>query len=151
MLMTGNIPPYYKKREILVDIRNLYVNVETLALEYYKVTIMENDPVWVNLTDIFKGHVRYRDVIDRIEKGLDGERIEREREDRIDDNFRAIEKIRDRDFQEQIIPPKASLKEAIDIFYIVNASGVNLTDAELALAQISGYWPEARELFKKKF
>lgn len=150
MLMTGNIPPYYQKREILVDIRNLYVNVETLALEYYKVTIMENDPVWVNLTDIFKGHVRYRDVIDRIEKRMDGERIEREKEDKIDDNFRAIEKIRDRDFQEQIIPPKASLKEAIDIFYIVNASGVNLTDAELALAQISGYWPEARELFKKK-
>ena len=25
-----------------------------------------------------------------------------------------------------------------------------LTDAELALAQISGYWPNARELFKKK-
>jgi hypothetical protein len=32
----------------------------------------------------------------------------------------------------------------------VNASGVNLTDAELALAQISGYWPSARDLFKKK-
>ena len=27
---------------------------------------------------------------------------------------------------------------------------MNLTEAELALAQISGYWPEARELFKKK-
>ena len=40
MLMTGNIPPYYKKHEILVDIRNLYVNVETLSLEYYKITIL---------------------------------------------------------------------------------------------------------------
>jgi hypothetical protein len=27
---------------------------------------------------------------------------------------------------------------------------VSLTDAELALAQISGYWPEARDTFKKK-
>lgn len=150
MLMTGNIPPYYKPHEILIDIRNLYVNVETLALEYYKVTMMENDPLWVNLTDIFKGKIRYRDVIHKLELKLDGERIERERGDVIDDNFRAIEKIKDRDFQEQIIPPKALLKEAIDIFYIVNASGVNLTDAELALAQISGYWPEARELFKAK-
>ncbi len=150
MLMTGNIPPFYKKHEILVDIRNLYVNVETLSLEYYKITLMENDPLWINITDIFKGKVRYRDVIYQIEKKLDGEQIERSKADLIDDNFRAIEKIRDRDFQEQIIPPKALLKEAIDIFYIVNASGVNLTDAELALAQISGYWPEARELFKKK-
>lgn len=150
MLMRGEIPPYYRAHEILVDIRNLYVNVETLALEYYKKTIMENDPLWVNITDIFQGKVRYRDVIDKLESQQDGERISREREDVIDDNFRAIEKIKDRDFQEQIIPPKASIKEAIDIFYIVNASGVNLTDAELALAQISGYWPEARELFKKK-
>jgi hypothetical protein len=150
MLMTGRIPPYYKSHEILVDIRNLYVNVETLALEYYKVTLMEQDPLWVNLTDIFQAKVRYRDVIQELESKLDGERIDRDRSDKIDDNFRAIEKIKDRDFQEQIIPPKALLKEAIDIFYIVNASGVNLTDAELALAQISGYWPEARELFKAK-
>jgi uncharacterized protein with ParB-like and HNH nuclease domain len=150
MLMTGNIPPYYKPHEILVDIRNLYVNVETLALEYYKVIIMENDPLWVNLTDIFQSKIRYRDVIDKLEAIQEGERISRERENKIDDNFRAIERIKDREFQEQIIPPKANIKEAIDIFYIVNASGVNLTDAELALAQISGYWPEARELFKAK-
>lgn len=32
----------------------------------------------------------------------------------------------------------------------MNASGVNLTEAELALAQISGYWPQARAIFKKK-
>ena len=150
MLMTGNIPPYYKEHEILTDIRNLYVNVETLSLEYYKIKSMQNDPLWVNITDIFQANVRYRDVIDNLEQKLEGERVERDRADIIDDNFRAIEKIRDRDFQEQIIPPRASLKEAIDIFYIVNASGVNLTDAELALAQISGYWPEARELFKLK-
>ena len=150
MLMTGNIPPYYKEHEILTDIRNLYVNVETLALEYYRVKSMENDPLWVNLTDIFQGNIRSRDVISDLEEKQEGERISRDREDTIDDNFKAIEKIKDREFQEQIIPTRASIKEAIDIFYIVNASGVNLTDAELALAQISGYWPEARELFKIK-
>ena len=150
MLMTGNIPPYYREHEILVDIRNLYINVETNALEYYKVKRMENDPLWVNLTDIFQGKSRSRDVIDSLEKKQDGERISRDREDKIDNCFKSVERIKDRDFPEQIIPPKANIKEAIDIFYIVNASGVNLTDAELALAQISGYWPEARELFKAK-
>lgn len=150
MLMRGTIPPYYKEEEILHDIRNLYVNVESLELEYYKKTTMENNPVWVNITDIFQGKVRYRDVVDELEKMSGGERLSRDRENVIDDHFRAIEKIKDRDFQEQIIPTKANIKEAIDIFYIVNASGVNLTDAELALAQISGYWPEARALFKQK-
>ena len=150
MLLTGNIPPYYKKEEILHDPRNLYVNVETLELEYYKKTRMKNDPLWVKLTDIFLGKVEYRDVVDEIEKLNDGERVSREKDRTIYENFRSIEKIKERDFLEQEVPVYASVKEAIDIFYIVNASGVNLTDAELALAQISGYWPEARDHFKKK-
>ena len=150
MLMTGNIPKYYIEDDIINDIRDLYVNVENLDLEYFRKTIMENNPLWVNITDIFKGKVRYRDVVEKLELQNGDDRISRKLENKIDDNFRAIEKIKDRDFQEQIIPTKANIKEAIDIFYIVNASGVNLTDAELALAQISGYWPEARELFKLK-
>ena len=64
--------------------------------------------------------------------------------------MQAIQNILDRDFPEQTIPVKASIREAIDIFYKVNASGVALTDAELALAQISGYWPQARDIFKKR-
>jgi hypothetical protein len=151
MLMKGEIPPYYTQADIGEnDIRNLYVNVETLDLEYYKVKVMENNPLWVNITDIFKSRIRERDITDELEKKNNGERLPRERETVISNNIRAIERIEDRDFLEQVIPVKASIKEAIDIFYIVNASGVNLTDAELALAQISGYWPQARGLFKNK-
>jgi uncharacterized protein with ParB-like and HNH nuclease domain len=150
MLMTGEIPPYYTEKEILNDIRGLYVNVESLILEYYRKTIMENDPTWVDITEIFKGNVRTRDIIDALENKNEGERLPRERENKIDDNIESIKRIREREFLEQIIPAKASIKEAIDIFYIVNSSGVNLTDAELALAQISGYWPKAREEFKSK-
>ena len=68
----------------------------------------------------------------------------------INDNINAITRIKEREFPEQTIPVKASIREAIDIFYMVNASGVALTEAELALAQISGYWPQARDLFKTK-
>ena len=57
MLMKGLIPPYYTEKEIENDIRNLYVNVETLELEYYKVKMMENNPLWVNITDIFNHSV----------------------------------------------------------------------------------------------
>jgi hypothetical protein len=64
--------------------------------------------------------------------------------------MQAVLNILDREFPEQTIPIKATIREAIDIFYKVNAGGVALTDAELALAQISGYWPQARELFKTK-
>ena len=149
MLITGEYPPYYKKSEILQDVRGLHVNVKTLALEYYK-NSFENDPLWVKVTDVFQRNVRSKDVVRALESKSNGERLEKELDDLIDDNFTAIQEITTRDFPEQIIPPKASIKEAIDIFYVVNASGVNLTDAELALAQISGYWPEARARFKLK-
>lgn len=150
MLMTGKIPPYYTEKEIENDIRSLYINVETLDLEYFKKTIMENNPLWVSITGIFQGEVRDRDITDKLEDRSKGEELPRERRNLISDNIAAVKRIEDRDFLEQVIPVKATIKEAIDIFYIVNASGVNLTDAELALAQISGYWPQARELFKNK-
>ena len=150
MLMTGEIPPYYTEKEILNDIRGLYVNVETCILEYYRKTTMENDPTWVDITQIFKGNIRTRDIIDALEEKNNGDRLPREQENQIDDNIESIKRIREREFLEQVIPAKATIKEAIDIFYIVNSSGVNLTDAELALAQISGYWPKAREEFKSK-
>lgn len=147
MIVRGTIPPYYKPEEIMHDTRNLHVNVETLELQYYKKSLMENDPLWVNLTDVFQKQVRSRDVVRALR---DTQEVDDKREDVIDDNFKAIEKIPDRDFLEQTIPVRANIKEAIDIFYVVNASGVNLTDAELALAQICGYWPDARDLFKAK-
>ena len=65
-------------------------------------------------------------------------------------NIKAVEKILEYDIPEQTIPIRASVREAIEIFYIVNKAGITLTDAELALAQISGYWPQARQAFKAK-
>ena len=148
MLIRGKIPPYYTATEIMNDTRGLQVNVETRELEYYSKTKMENDPRWQNITAVFQRSVRAKDIVRAlVDKG---EEVNRDREDLIYDNTRAIENILDREFPEQMVPVKATVREAIDIFYKVNASGVSLTDAELALAQISGYWPEARDTFKRK-
>ena len=116
MMIRGKVPHYYSKEEIMHDPRDLYVNVETLELEYYKRTKMDNNPLWVHLTEIFQKKTRAKDIVRKLEKT---ETVTRERDDLIDDNFRAIEKIPDREFVEQSIPVKATLKEAIDIFYIV--------------------------------
>lgn len=148
MLIRGTIPPYYTLPEITNDTRGLHVHVESLELEYYSPRKMERDPCWHNITAVFQKKVRAKDIYRELEKR--GDVVDRKREDRIDDNMQAIQNILDRDFPEQTIPVKATIREAIDIFYKVNASGVALTDAELALAQISGYWPDARKLFKKK-
>ena len=109
---------------------------------------MANDACWQNITDIFQKKVRAKHIVQKLRKK--GEEVDLQRDDCIDDNFDLIQKIVDRDFPEQIVPLNATIRDAIDIFYKVNASGVSLTDAELALAQISGYWPKARETFKRK-
>lgn len=148
MLIRGDLPPYYTAPEILNDTRGLYVNVETLDLEYYKKQKMENDPRWQNITAVFKGDVWDQDILKALEGR--GEEVSKDLARLISGNIKRIENILNWDFPEQTIPVKASVREAIDIFYKVNASGVSLTEAELALAQISGYWPQARDIFKKK-
>lgn len=147
LLIKGEIPPYYTEQEIVNDIRGLFVNIKTLELEYYKKTIMNGNPFWVDITRIFKNETNALQIIKAIKEHQE---IDDENQYLILENIGKIEQIKNKEFLEQNIPVKATIKEAIDIFYIVNASGVNLTDAELALAQISGYWPDARERIKEK-
>lgn len=149
MLVKGELPPYYTATEIVNDTRGLHANLETLDLAYYSKIKMERDPRWVNITDVFQKRIRPREVVKALAE-FEGKEVESAREDAIHDNVARIIAILDRDFPEQTIPVKASIREAIDIFYKVNAGGVALTDAELALAQISGYWPQARDEFKAK-
>ncbi|HOT96583.1 MAG TPA: DUF262 domain-containing protein [bacterium] len=148
MLIRGVIPPYYTIQEIVNDTRGLYVNLQTLELSYYMKTKMENNPYWQNITDVFQKKVDAF-ILQEQFKSLSAE-ISYPELQQLNANINAITRVLDREFPEQTIPVKATIREAIDIFYKVNASGVALTDAELALAQISGYWPEARDRFKAK-
>lgn len=148
MLIRGEIPSYYTQPEIMNDTRGLYVNLETLELSYYMKKRMENNPLWQNITDIFQGRVSAFDLQSKfveVDRQIGMDELKK-----LNENINAITRIKDREFPEQTIPPKATIHEAIDIFYKVNASGVALSDAELALAQISGYWPQARDRFKSK-
>ena len=148
MLIKGEVPNYYTLAEIMNDTRGLYVNLESLELSYYMKTRMENNPLWQNITHVFQKKVGAFDL--QAQFSAVGKEIDMEELKRLNDNTNRITGVLERDFPEQIIPVKATIREAIDIFYKVNASGVALTEAELALAQISGYWPQARDLFKGK-
>ncbi len=148
MLIRGELPPYYTAAEIMADPRGLYVNVDTLELAYYMKIKMERNPLWLDITELFRGKIDAFDLepaCSAIGKSLTIDELKR-----YNKNINAIKQILGREFPEQTIPIKANIREAIDIFYKVNASGVALTEAELAMAQICGYWPEARDLFKAK-
>ena len=53
LIITGKTPPYYKDEEITTRVHGLYVNLENAELQYYKKTIMEKNPLWVSLTEVF--------------------------------------------------------------------------------------------------
>ena len=148
MLIKGEVPPYYTASEIIHDPRGLLVNVETLELSYNFSKQMENDPRWCDVTELFNRRTRTRDIENKLKKQKIA--VNRNLYNKIEDNLNTIGQIVNRQYPEQTIPPKAKIRDAIDIFYKVNASGISLTDAELALAQISGYWPSARNEFQKK-
>jgi hypothetical protein len=148
MLIRGQIPAYYTASEIANDTRGLYVNLATLELAYYMKSRMNTEPYWQNITDVLQGKVSAFDLQALFTKS--NTVLTMEELKRLNDNINAVTRIKEREFPEQTIPIRANIREAIDIFYKVNASGVALTDAELALAQISGYWPQARDLFKAK-
>ena len=148
MLIRGEIPPYYTLPEITNDTRGLYVNLDNLELSYYMKKRMDGNPYWQNITDVFKGNIDAFELQSKFEEY--SVTLSMDEMKHINTNINTISRVVEREFPEQIIPPKATIKEAIDIFYKVNASGVALTEAELALAQISGYWPQARDTFKAK-
>jgi len=100
MILTGQIPPYYTQEEIKNDVMGLHLNLQTLDLEYYKKQSMQNNPLWADLTKIFRGEIEASSI--RREMKIRGV-LDDELEDLIDNNFGIIKSIRDRDFPEQII------------------------------------------------
>ena len=60
LLIRGSLPPYYTDEEVQNNIKGLNINLLTMELEYYKKTRMMNDPLWVNITDIFQSNTAAR-------------------------------------------------------------------------------------------
>ena len=149
MLMTGEIPPYYTDDDITVDIRNLYFNLENGDFQYYQPVRMRDEPTWVKVTDCFKdqGNIGF-DIAEAVfsERGDEYSAAARKYTYNLNE-LKAVENI---DLPEQVIPPEASLDQAIDVFDRVNSLGTKLTDAELALTHVTGKWPQARRVIKEK-
>lgn len=110
MLMRGEIPPYYTAHEIMNDTRGLYVNLDTLELSYYMKTAMENNPLWQNITQIFQANVSAFDL--QIQFNTVGRSLSMEELKHLNDNINSITLIRERDFPEQTIPVKATIRDA---------------------------------------
>jgi hypothetical protein len=148
ILARGKTPSYYEPTEILVDPSGMWIDLIALKADYGSDARRSLDPRWQRLSDILQDKIDAWGLFEEFVKaGAPQDDVGKKL---IAANIRAVERIMDYDIPEQTIPIRASVREAIEIFYIVNKAGITLTDAELALAQISGYWPNARQAFKQK-
>jgi len=150
LLIRGTIPPYYTEKDIKNDPRALCFNLHTGELQYYQRIRMKSDPLWCRVVDCFDPTKRI-DVF-KIAKEAAGGDDEKSFElaERYNENLNSLRAVRNVDIPVQLVPPRASVEDAIDIFDRTNSLGTKLTDAELALTHITAKWPEARRTLKGK-
>ncbi len=148
-LFTQNeIPPYYREEDIKNDPRNLYFDLDSGDFQYYQVTKMRNNPTWIAVTDCFADKSINPFVLAK-QKAQD-EQDPFELAQRYNDNLTRLRSIMERTYPIQIVPATASIDDAIDVFDLVNSQGTPLSKADLALAHITGKWPQARQVMKDK-
>lgn len=147
LLTRGAIPPYYKPEDISNDPRNLFFDIDTGDFQYYQATRMQKNPTWIAVTDCFTNQPKIFDIAkQKLAPGQDPFELAQ----RYNENLTRLLNIGERDYPIQIVPTSAHIDDAIDVFDRVNSLGTKLTDAELALAHITGKWPKARQAMKDK-
>lgn len=138
VLMEGEPPPFYEGEHLFFD---LHFNLVKEEFAYFKKSVMQNNPEWMQVTGFFKkGLATFLQEVGRLE---DGPR---------EFYFANMEKLTR---LEQIRVYLYYLKElteldmdrVVEVFNLVNSSGTKLSKSDLALAHICSKWPEARERF----
>src|SRR5215210_1570161 len=148
LLTRGEIPPYYTIDDIKTDPRDLYFDVDTGDFQYFQPILMAKNPSWVPVVDCFaEGKVNPFEIAkDKAgDTGDTGELAER-----FYTSLNQLRNVREADYPVQTVPPSADIDEAIDVFDRVNSLGTKLSAADLALAHITGRWPQARQVMKVK-
>lgn len=123
----------------------LYFNLDNQTFEFYAPIRMQNDPKWINVTELMQQGV--------------GEFIARifavpEFQPNMNDYIKrlnSIESIKEVDLHiEQVTGEDKTVQVVVDIFNRVNSGGTKLSQGDLALAKICAQWPDARQEMKNR-
>ncbi|KYH24017.1 hypothetical protein HAPAU_40960 [Halalkalicoccus paucihalophilus] len=145
LLVKDKIPPYYA--DLPKDPRNLYYNLATGNLKYYKKSEMSGDPRWVRVADCFssENEPNVSSIVDNL---FDEDKFEKYT--KFDENLNQLEDIIEEEVPVMYVKDDASLKAALTVFDRVNSQGTPLTESDIALAHMVSSWPETRRVFKEK-
>lgn len=148
LLTQNRIPPYYRPEDIISDPRGLYFDLESGDMQFYQAMLMKNSPTWIPVTNCFDGTEINVFKVAQARAGESPAAFDLAQ--KYNTNLNRLRAIVDRDYPIQTVPSTAAIEDAIDVFDLVNRQGTKLSEAELALAHITGKWPHARQEMKKK-
>lgn len=136
-LFNGAPPPFYEGEKLFF---NIYFNLDTEEFVYYMEKKMKGSIEWIPVTEF----LRYGDVGKFIASTSDNARTY------YNENLSKLIKLNEIRNYDYFITEVSELdiNEVVTVFNLVNSSGTPLSKADLALAHICSYWPEARDVFK---
>jgi hypothetical protein len=119
----------------------LHFNVEKETFEFYRPNLMNGDPLWVDVTELFaQGPVPYLTRFSASPEAAN-EYLTR---------LNRLSQIADRDFyQEKITGADKTVDQVVEIFNRVNSGGTKLSKGDLALAKLCAQWPDARNTMRE--
>jgi hypothetical protein len=139
-VVRGKPPKFFEGNTL--SFTGLYFNLKSEQFMFYSPLKMQDDPLWINVTDLMVGGFS---SIGSFTKKLDnlpdyGNYISR---------LSGLLSILDIQINvEEVTGADKSIDIVVDIFNKVNSGGTKLSKGDLALAKICAEWPEARETMK---
>ena len=140
-IIRGEQPPFFEGNSNTFT--GLYFNVETEVFEFYAPSRMNNNPFWVNVTELMQNGVGSM-------MGLffQDERVKHQAQTYLN-RLNAVTAIGSINLHEDMVSgADKTVDVVVDIFNRINSGGTKLSQADLALAKICTVWPEARDELK---
>lgn len=140
-IIRGCPPPFFDGNSAAFT--GLYFNLDDEIFEFSSPVRVNDNPIWINVTDLMK--VGVGEYIKRI-------MVVPELQGNITvfiDRLNNITSISDINFHiDEITGEDKSVDVVVEIFNRVNSGGTKLSKGDLALAKICAEWPEARDEMK---
>src|SRR5438876_2671225 len=136
-LIKGTPPPFYEGEHLFFD---LWFNVVDEKFSYYSKALMEGDSSWFSVHQFLnKGLNKFLDELPSLEP---------EQQDLVQRSLAKLnnlDKIRSYGYHvDDLKDETLTLTDVVEIFNRVNSAGTPLSRADLAMAHICTFWPEAR-------
>ncbi len=138
-VVRGHPPTFFQGNDAAFT--DLYFDLRTETFEFYGPVKMKGDPLWVDVTELFKTELSpWFSRMATLE-------LTAEEQGRYLERLNRVLGVRDIELHiEEITGADKTVDEVVDIFNRVNSGGTKLSKGDLALARICAAWPDAREV-----